>query len=411
MSTGRHPAFTCYAESRDGIHWERPELGIVEFNGSKKNNIILNMPEARGTHNFTPFRDTNLNCAPDARYKAVGGLKSAGGLFAYKSADAIHWLPLGDKPMITNGAFDSQNLAFWDAALGRYRAYWRIFTAGATTKSEWKPAGYRAIRTATSEDFVHWSDEADLTYVDSPPEQLYTNQVKPYYRAPHILIGLPTRYIDRGWSESMRALPDRADRELRASANRRYGTAITETVLMASRNGVQFKRWNEAFLRPGIERPGSWLYGQQYTAWHVVQTRSSLPGAPPELSLYASEGKWREPGTTLRRYTLRLDGFVSIRAPMKGGELLTRPLVFEGSRLKMNFGTSAAGGIRVEVQDAGGKPVEGHALTDSSVHFGDATERVVSWKSGADVSHLAGQAIRLRIELKDADLYAIQFGA
>ena len=108
---------------------------------------------------------------------------------------------------------------------------------------------------ATSSNFLHWGDEADLTYVDSPDEHLYTNQVGPYYRAPHVLIGFPTRYVERGWSPSMRALPELENRELRASASQRYGTAITEGLLMASRDGVRFNRWNEAFLPPGIQRP------------------------------------------------------------------------------------------------------------------------------------------------------------
>ena len=69
---------------------------------------------------------------------------------------------------------------------------------------------------------------------------------------------------------------------------------------------------NEAFLRPGIERPGSWQYGAQYIGWHVVETKSALPGAPNELSLYATESYWHGTGSALRRYTLRLDGFVSI---------------------------------------------------------------------------------------------------
>ena len=105
--------------------------------------------------------------------------------------------------MITNGAFDSQNLAFWDSTTGRYRAYWRIFTEGVTEQGDWRPAGYRAIRTGTSNDFLQWEDDADLTYADSPDEQLYTNQIAPYHRTPHILIGLPTRYVDRGWSAAM----------------------------------------------------------------------------------------------------------------------------------------------------------------------------------------------------------------
>jgi len=213
LNGGSHPQYYCYAESKDGIHWTKPELGIVDFRGSKKNNIIL---AGRGTHNFAPFKDTNPDCPPEARYKAVGGTMAEGGLFAFQSADAIHWKLMSDKPIITKGAFDSQNLAFWDATIGKYRCYFRVFTKGVTTEKEWKPVGLRAIRTTTSDDFLHWHDAVDLTYVDSPPEELYTNQVAPYYRAPHILIGMPTRYLDRGWSESMKALPDKEKRELRA---------------------------------------------------------------------------------------------------------------------------------------------------------------------------------------------------
>jgi len=184
---------------------------------------------------------------------------------------------------------------------------------------------------------------------------------------------------------------------------------LTEGLLMASRDGVKFKRWNEAFLRPGIERPGTWQYGQQYIAWNVVETASSLPGAPPELSLYATEDYWHSKGGTLRRYTLRIDGFVSINAPMKGGELLTKPLMFAGSKLSINFSTSAAGSLRVEIQDTSGKPIDGFALADSPDHFGDSLDRIVTWNSGPDVRSLAGKPVRLRLVLKDADLYSLQF--
>jgi hypothetical protein len=124
-----------------------------------------------------------------------------------------------------------------------------------TDEKNWKPSGLRAIRTATSKDFLHWENQQDLSYIDSPGEALYTNQVKPYHRAPHVLIGFPTRYVERGWSESMRRLPEREHREWRSKASDRYGMAITEGLFMASRDGVKFKRWNEAFLPPGIERP------------------------------------------------------------------------------------------------------------------------------------------------------------
>jgi hypothetical protein len=188
----------------------------------------------------------------------------------------------------------------------------------------------------------------------------------------------------------------------------RYGTALTESLIMASRDGVTFKRWNEAFVRPGPERTGTWNYGHLYIS-NFVETKSELKGAPNELSLYASESYWVDGGSALRRYTIRLDGFVSAQAPMSGGELITRPIMFRGHMLALNFSTSAAGSLRVEIQDVNGQPLPGFALEDCPPIFGDTIERPVTWAQGQDVSALAGRAVRLRFELKDADLFAFQF--
>jgi hypothetical protein len=413
VNTGEHPLYTCYAESDDGVHWRKPELGLHDFRGSKANNIVISddkMGNASpdGGHPAV-FKDDNPHAAPDAIYKAVVRSHTPKGLLALKSADGLHWTPMSETPVITDGAFDSQNLAFWDAHSGIYRAYWRYFTAGVADEKNWKPAGHRAIRTATSKDFIHWENQHDVCYVDSPSEHLYTNQVKPYYRAPHLLIGFPTRYIERGWSDSMRALPEREHRELRSKASDRYGMAVTEGLLMASRDGVNFKRWNDAFLPPGIERPGTWNYGHQYIAWHVVETASALAGAPNELSLYATESYWTDNSSAVRRYTLRLDGFVSIHAPMSGGGLITKPVQFDGKKLTLNFATSAAGSVRVEIQNAQGEPVPGFTLDECPPIFGDCIERTVSWKTGSDVGSLAGKPVRLRFALEDADLFAVQF--
>lgn len=410
-----HPGFCCYAESGDGIRWRKPNLNLVEFRGSKANNIVLASGPMGGVvldaAHPAIFKDENPEAPANARYKAIvrSAATSAHGLLALKSADGFRWSPLTDAPVITNGAFDSQNLAFWDPVRKVYRAYWRIFTAGVTTGESWKPGGVRAIRTGVSSEFVQWGDFNDLRYVDSPAEQLYTNQVKPYHRAPHLLIGFPTRYLERAWSPSLRALPEVEHREARSAAHLRYGTAVTEGLLMASRDGVLFHRWNEAFLRPGIERDGTWNYGHQYIGWHLVETRSPLPGAPNELSLYAGESYWTGNSSEVRRYCLRLDGFVSVNAGWGGGDIVTRPLRFQGGRLRLNFSTSAAGVLRVELQDAAGRPLPGFAAPDCDEVFGDAVDRPVSWKNSTDVSKLAGTPVRLRFLLKDADLYAFRF--
>lgn len=405
-----HSIYCCYAESDDGIHWRKPNLGLYEFQGSKDNNIVfirgfMDGVNADGGHPAV-FKDENPNAEPDALYKAILRSQGKKGLIPFKSADGIHWNAISKAPVISDGAFDSQNLAFWDKERSEYRAYWRYFDEE-TDSSLYQ--GVRAIRTATSKDFINWSEPSDLQYVDSPREHLYTNQIKPYYRAPHLLIGFPVRYTDRGWSESMKALPQSKHRLWRSGISERYGTALTESLFMVSRDGVTFKRWNEAFLRPGIERKGTWNYGQQYIAWSVVETKSALEGAPNELSLYAVENYWTGTSCDLRRYTLRIDGFVSVNAPMSGGELITKPFIFKGEELILNFSSSAAGDISVEIQDMNSIPLPGYSLSDCPPIFGDTIERIVKWKSGSNLSSLEGKTIRLRFVLKDADLYSFQF--
>ena len=396
----------CYAESADGIHWTTPELGLFEHEGSRDNNIIWSGP---GSHNFSAFLDQRPGCPAQERFKAFGGLKSTtGGMLLFTSADGIRWKKARDKAVITNGAFDSTNIGFWDPTIKKYRAYWRYFKKGLTKQGA--GVGDRAIRTAISKDLFTWTDEHDLTYTDFPDQQMYTNNVIPYLRAPHILIGFPMRYIERGWSPSMRALPDLEKREFRAAAHIRYGTALTETQIMASRDGVRFKRWNEAFLRPGIQRHDSWYYAHHDVAWNIVTTKSSLPGGPDELSFYATSGHWHGDGTKITRHTLRQDGFVSANCPFAGGTVITRPLTFDGSRLTVNFSTSAAGTIKVELQSADGKPITGFTLDDSDDIVGDELDRTVTWNGSPDVSGLAGKTVRLRITISDGDLYAIKFG-
>ena len=389
-----HPLFGAYAESRDGKNWIKPELGLFEFNGSKKNNIIWVGP---GAHDFTPFKDTNPGCKPDAIYKAVASGGSSK-LLGFKSSDGIHWSLMQEKPIMTGHPFDTQNLAFWDAERKEYRVYIRDFHNG-----------LRGIKTATSKDFIHWTKAVWLKYPGSPEEALYTNQIKPYYRAPHIFIGFPTRYIDRGWSHQMKALPELEERQRRSLGSLRYGTVLTEALFMTSRDGVTFKRWGEAFLRPGLRFKDNWTYGDNYIAWQVVKTESDIEGAPKELSLYATESYFKGSNSRLRRYTMRIDGFVSINAPMNGGELITKPFIFKGKHLFMNFSTSAAGSVRIEIQDAEGNPIEGFALEDCPEIFGDSLVYLVLWKNSTDVSKLAGKTIRLRFVMKDADLYSIQF--
>ncbi len=394
----------CVAESRDGIHWTRPELGIVEFDGSTKNNLIFDramVEEIRGSPAHTAvFKDTNPDCPDTERYKIV--IKgSPRGLYLMVSADGYHFRLKSDKPFATDGAFDSQNLMFWDSVGEFYREYHRKFDNGV-----------RGIVTATSKDGGIFPKPEWLAYPGAAEQALYTNQVQPYYRAPHIFMGFPMRYNDRGWSPSMTALPGLEERQFRSKQSGRYGTTVTDAAFMTSRDGVTFHRWGEAFIRPGPATKDTWVYGDNFIFWGMIQTKSHLDGAADDISLYATEGYWEGTSTSFRRYTLRQDGFVSATAGWKGGRLQTKPVVFDGTQLELNFATSAAGSIRVEIQDTNGKPLDGFSLADCPELFGDTIARTVVWKDDSkDVSSLAGKPVRLLFEVKDADIYSFRFGS
>ena len=277
--------------------------------------------------------------------------------------------------MITDGAYDSQNLAFFDDVRGEYRAYWRYFDKGTPDPSGAKVASVRAIRTATSKDFVKWENQADLQYADTAHEQLYTNAVMPYMRAPHLFIGFPTRFQAK--------------------------TQQVEPIFMSSRDGVMFKRWPTEIIpiTAPQDRAGN---RSNYMTRGLLQ----LPDNDRELSVYATEAYYAGPGSRVRRFVYRMDGFVSARAGAKGGVLLTKPLTFKGSNVSLNI--KSKGATRVELQDANGQPLPGFTAADCTPISGDFVAHTVKWKGGSLGAH-AGKPVRLRFALQEADLFSLQF--
>ncbi|MFH1569187.1 MAG: hypothetical protein ABIL09_14425 [Gemmatimonadota bacterium] len=394
----------CLAESVDGLHWTRPALGVVEFEGSRANNLVLSqemVAEIGGSPAHTAvFRDDNPACPESERYKIVMLGNQPKGLYLLTSPDGVHFALRSRQPFMTEGAFDSQNLAFWDAGRGEYRLYHRGFRDGV-----------RDILTCAAPDFGHFPAPEWVSYPGSPTMALYTNQVQPYYRAPHLFLGFPMRYCERGWSGPMLDLPGLENRLARGAQHPRYGMTVTDAVFMASRDGRTFHRWAEAFIRPGPRQRGSWVYGDSFVFWGMYETPAAVEDAPPEISFLATESYWEGESTEFRRYTLRVDGFVSATAPYAGGELVTRPLVFAGGSLSVNAETSAFGSFQVEVQDARGVPLPGYTLDACEPIFCDALDYTVRWRSpaGGDLRPLEGRPVRLRFLLRDADLYAFQF--
>ena len=184
---------------------------------------------------------------------------------------------------------------------------------------------------------------------------------------------------------------------------------------MSSRDGKNFEVFQEAFIRPGLRAKDSWFYGDNYQNNGLVETKSSLAeDAPSELSMYLTEATLQNgKPAKLRRYSIRMDGFVSINAPMKGGKLTTKLIQFSGHKLSINYSSSARGGIRVGIIDAKGNSISGYEIENCPWIYGDSLNRIVEWSRAGDVknqvSTLAGQAIKLVFELKDADLFSFKF--
>lgn len=376
---------TLYAESSDnGVHWTEPNLKIHDVPEIPKGNVVVDMSDNTFlvTHNFTPFIDTRPGVPDEERFKALGGNRyppedwggwktpdergkllekyGPGGLKAFASADGLHWRLLHKKPVISEeqGSFDSQNGAFWSDEEQCYICYFR-----------WFDKGRRAIRRSTSKDFLNWSEPVNMQ-ANEPGEHLYTSCTHPYFRAPHLYVALPTRF--------------------QASAG-----AITDIVLMATRPGSNryHRHFREAFIRPGLG-PQGWGNRANYITLNVVQTSST------EMSMFMYGGA---------QYVLRLDGFISINADFEQGEFTTKPFVFSGDQLELNYSTAGAGEIRTEIQNADGSPISGFAFDDCQPLKGDAIAATVKWKNQTSLRQFNGQPIRLRFLMREADIYSLKF--
>ena len=367
---------TNLAVSTDGIHFTQPELGLVEFNGTRKNNVLI---QGHESHNFCVFLDANPAADPAQRFKAVGGTGQSN-LHGFASPDGLHWTPVKEGPLDVTGAFDSVNVALWDDHIGRYRLFSRYFdTTGARV---------RAIQSCTSEDFIHWTPPQPHQYADDVPlEHFYTNATTPCPGAEHILLSFPMRFLP--------------ERQLDIAAMDYPGSGLSDAVFMSSRDGVHWDRpFMEAWVRPGTDQR-NWSHRSCTPAPGLVQT------ADDEWSMYLSENYgWST--NRLRRVVVRPHGFASVRAGYRGGELLTRPLLLEGAALRLNYATSAAGSLRVELQDESGQPLSGYALEEMDPIYGDQLDAPVAWKAGGDLARLKGRPVRLRVVLQDADLFAVR---
>lgn len=413
----------CVIESRDGINWTRPSLGQYEENGSTDNNIVLTGSLLED--NAFVFNDPNPACPPEQKFKIltsthveVGGKKKRG-LWCLVSPDGYHFEL--SHLVTVYGAFDTNNTVHWDGK--RYVAYVRNYHNivsnqlsghvdydGISDISDfdvpWPDLnkGIRDVRVIYSEDFVHWTTPVRLEYSDGQDFPMYTNQVIPYERAPHILIGFPTRYCERKeWTPCFDQLPGAAIRQeiiQSAKAENREAFTVTSCLFMSSRDTLHWYRWREAFMAPGYEEEYNWVYGDGYPAYNLIDTGEGVYSMY-SIDWHRAYGKPKP----LNRWEIRKDGFACYSAGADEKVLVTKPLVFEGSRLHLNFSGSAFGYIYVDLLDEDGNPISG----ESFEVFGDTIDREVFFADGSDFAPFAGKPVRIRFRMSDVKLYSMKF--
>ncbi len=404
----------CVVESKDGLNWKRPHLDIFEGCGLLENNIVMD----RVKDGCFVFYDTNPACPPEEKYKAIGlGLvpgpdgKDKRELCCYTSCDGYRFS--FSHAISHYGTFDSLNTAFWNGE--EYLCYFRSFhnipdidNSRLLTTEEMYPNskmwrfGTRDIRVMHSKDFRSWSLPQRLTFDDEYDYPLYTNNVQLYPRAP-IYIGFPVRYCERPeWNANIEQMTGyKIKRAATERLESRTGRVSTDCIFMCSRDGKHWHRFNEAFLTPGYEEQHNWIYGDCYLAYDMIDSGREY------YSLYTIDRHFSFGfAKPLNRYTIRKDGFACVMADGQERRVTTKPVIFEGNTLHLNFSTSAFGFIYVSVLDEDGKPL---SPGESVEVFGDNIDRRVVFAKDFDLGAYAGKPVRLAFRMRDAKLFSMKF--
>ena len=380
------------ATSKDGVHWEKPSLGVVEWQGSKENNIVI-WAQREGTVIIDP------NAPPERRYAIISSHPEIRTRL-FTSPDGVHFTM--HEQTISPVHSDSQISTFWDADTKRYHHYPRVDagrgrSVGFVTTRAMDEVWPDAIPAVMS------SDEHD------PPElDLYTNSCEKYALAKNAYVGFPTPYYHYN-APAERAYLNAPTLAIGGKTN----DGTIESQLATSRDGRTWTRYRTPYIPLG-----------NYDGLDV-KVAMSIPGIlhqDGKLHQYFMGYTFTHGDTQVRygdggrklggvfRVEQRVDGFISLDFDYEGGTVVTAPFTFSGKQLALNLNTSASGEARVAILGADGAEIPGYGLGDARVINGDYQRKTAQWRDGAsDLSALAGRPVRLRFECRGAKLYSFQF--
>ena len=388
----------AYAESKDGVHFAKPVLGLHEVDGTTDNNIV--MPGIIGGCSIW----IDPHAPSQHRYKNQAKVYPAHKFRMHSSPDGLRW-DLYAKIDPGRGGFDTQSIVFWDPSVERYVLYTRRWVE---PSGQPKAARYRTVRRLESDNLVDWDNEnvvmeADATDLAThetptpqPPVDYYGAIVFRYEEAEDVYIMLAQAFWH--WKErDARGLgPSTFDVRLAVSRDGKsfQRTAGREPFMATGKAGAFDSRFVWAMPQPIRRGDELWIY---YVGSNQDHDRVIDP---------AANGKHL---TGIGRAVLRLDGFVSLDAGYEGGDFTTPPMRFAGNRLELNVATSGGGSMRVELLDEDYHPLPGYSGEDATRLYGNSVRFPVRWRDTSDVSSLSKQPVRLRVRMQDCKLYAFQF--
>jgi len=403
----------CYATSRDGLEWEKPRLGLAEFEGSKQNNIVPDGPY-EGLNYCPEMRDVE---GPERVYKCLR-LMPGRCWMPFFSSDGLRWTQHPAEPVVQGGdecktckTHDALP-GDWTGPLPKYAAFPKI------GPSAGRFAGRRSVGLSLSDDYVNWSPPVLVLVADEVDDEMAPIRVAEAKEAEVIDLDWPEDY--RGELYHMCVFPYEGlflglvDVFYIAAELWRIGQlnqgGPDEIQLTSSRDLIHWERagGREPIVPNG--RLGDWDAG-----WRSATSRPLVMG--DEIWIYYGarntdhggliwNNKPRTAGIGLAK--LRLDGFVSLDAGDTEGTVTTRPLLFEGRKLVINA-RAGEGSVVVEVLSREGVPVDGFSAMDCDPFVGDSVRHTVTWRGDSDLSSLHGGPMRLRFRMKKVKLYAFAF--
>jgi hypothetical protein len=397
-----HGSGLALATSEDGIHWDKPILGLVSRGGSKENNLVSTHGDTVSLNPHGPADERFVLLRP----KGWDNTEKTG-LFLCFSADGIHWRE--QKQRVLPLLPDTQNQVQYDERIGKWVAYLRGWNPGRCVvraeiddlKAPWP---YKSIekprRLWGPEKPPVPSTELPTVLVrdDQDPKDcdIYTPVVVRYPWADDAYFMFPSFYQHFPHPKK---------------GGRFENDGILDIHLAVSRDGIDWDRPSRRpyiplgpegspdskfmFMFAGLVRQGDEIL-HYYCGYDVTHGE-----------YHATKSMHHKGAICLARQ--RLDGFVSLTAGAETGTLLTKPLVFAGNRLELNLATAATGSCRIALLGPDGQPLPGFALNDCPPLRGNSVRRQVVWQDDPDLAAQAGKPVQLQIELRNADLYAFQF--